>query len=146
MVGQGSVTRTSRSYLPPFIALTIASILQRKGSPWRLGIQLGLLIAAQYLISQEVLVDTVLSPSLLSSASPSTSAKGPRDGSSALPPLLVAFPMCALLAYPVWMLVAGPQHEAKNGGTGGERISERPTQFLRSRALAARVVWNAGAR
>ena len=41
--------------LPPFIALTVASILQRRGSPRRLGIQLGLLVAAQYLISPEVL-------------------------------------------------------------------------------------------
>ena len=41
--------------LPPFIALTVASILQNRGSPRRLGVQLGLLVAAQYLISPEVL-------------------------------------------------------------------------------------------
>jgi peptidoglycan/LPS O-acetylase OafA/YrhL len=40
--------------LPPFIALTVVSILQRRGSPLRLGIQLGLLVTAQYLISPEI--------------------------------------------------------------------------------------------
>jgi hypothetical protein len=41
--------------LPPLIAMTIVSILQTRGSPRRLGIQLGLLVTAQFLISSEVL-------------------------------------------------------------------------------------------
>ena len=67
--------------IPPFIALTIVSILQRKGSPWRLGIQLGLLVVAQYLISQEVLVDVAILTFRCSRVRrPSPSAENPRDG------------------------------------------------------------------
>ena len=56
MVGQ-SISHLELIFvpLPPFIALTVASILQNKGSSRRLGVQLGLLVAAQYLISPEVL-------------------------------------------------------------------------------------------
>ena len=51
MVGQGADHLVFTFVpIPPFIALTIVSILQRKGSPWRLGLQLGLLVVAQYLI------------------------------------------------------------------------------------------------
>ena len=57
--------------LPPFIVFTVVSILQRQGPPRRLGIQLGLLVTAQYLISPEV--SRLLSSSSLSllHASPS---------------------------------------------------------------------------
>ena len=56
MVGQ-SIAHLELMFvpLPPFIALTVASILQNRGSSRRLGVQLGLLVAAQYLISPEVL-------------------------------------------------------------------------------------------
>ncbi|MHB1519255.1 MAG: hypothetical protein ACYCVN_13735 [Acidimicrobiales bacterium] len=47
--------------LPPFIALTVVSIIQRHGLPRRLGIRLGLLLVAQYLISPEVFTAVVLS-------------------------------------------------------------------------------------
>ena len=98
--------------LPPLIALTIASILQRKGSPWRLGIQLGLLIVAQYFISQEVLVDTaIVSFAALVCVALRYPRKIPEIARAMGRPLLVALPLvAALLAYPVWMLVAGPQH------------------------------------
>ena len=46
--------------LPPFIALTVVSILQRRGSSLRLGIQLGLLASAQYLISPEITAIVVI--------------------------------------------------------------------------------------
>ena len=46
--------------LPPFIAFTVASIVQRRGSPVRLGITTGLLLAAQYLCSQEIFTTVVL--------------------------------------------------------------------------------------
>jgi hypothetical protein len=98
--------------IPPFIALTIVSILQRKGSPWRLGIQLGLLIAAQYFVSQEVLVDIAI---VSFAALVCVALRYPRRISEFARamgrPLLVAVPLVvALLAYPVWMLTAGPQH------------------------------------
>ena len=113
MVGQGTdhVVFTFVP-IPPFIALTLASILQRKGSPWRLGIQLGLLIVAQYLISQEVLVDTaIVSFAALVCVALRYPGRIPEIARAMGRPLLVAFPLvAALLAYPIWMLVAGPQH------------------------------------
>ncbi len=114
MVGQGSDHLVFTFVpLPPFIALTLVSILQRKGPPWRLGLQLGLLVVAQYLISQEVLVDTVI---ICVVALVCIAVRHPRRiremADAMVRPLVVAVPLAvALLAYPVWMLVAGPQHE-----------------------------------
>jgi hypothetical protein len=117
MVGQGSDHLVFTFVpIPPFIALTIVSILQRKGAPWRLGIQLGLLVVAQYFISQEVLVDVAI---LTLAALVCVALRYPRRiremGRAMVTPVLVALPVITvLLAYPVWMLVAGPQHS-----TGG---------------------------
>ena len=113
MVGQGASHLVFTFVpIPPFIALTIVSILQRKGSPWRLGIQLGLLVVAQYFISQEVLVDVAI---LTFVGLVCVALRYPRwiqeMGRAMVPPVLVALPViAALLAYPIWMLVAGPQH------------------------------------
>jgi hypothetical protein len=113
MVGQGTdhIVFTFVP-IPPLIALTLASIVQRKGSSWRLGIQLGLLIVAQYLISQEVLVDTaILSFIALVCIVVRYPRRIPEIGRAMARPLLIALPLAAvLLAYPVWMLTAGPQH------------------------------------
>jgi hypothetical protein len=101
--------------IPPFIALTIVSILQRKGSPWRLGIQLGLLVVAQYFISQELLADTAV---VVFVALVFVALRYPRrirEFARAMGrPLLIALPIVAgLLAYPVWMLADGPQHTSR---------------------------------
>jgi hypothetical protein len=98
--------------LPPFMALTVASILQRRGSPRRLGIQLGLLAAAQYFISPEVLTTVVLLTAL---AVVSVGAGGhsgiPVLARTIAKPFLIALVVGgALVAYPVWMMLAGPQH------------------------------------
>jgi hypothetical protein len=116
MVGQGSDHVVLAFVpIPPFIALTIASILQHKGSAWRLGVQLGLLIVAQYFICPEILVDVVIvtlgalvcvALRYLHRVSGMARAMGR--------PLLVALPLVVVfLAYPVWMLVAGPQHATR---------------------------------
>jgi hypothetical protein len=113
MVGQGADHLVfTFVVIPPFIALTIVSILQRKGSPWRLGIQLGLLVVAQYFISQEVLVDVAI---LTLAALVCVAFRHPQRilemGRAMVRPVVVALPLVAvLLAYPLWMLVAGPQH------------------------------------
>ena len=113
MVGQGADHLVFTFVpIPPFIALTIVSILQRKGAPWRLGIQLGLLVVAQYFISQEVAVDVAI---LTLAALVCVAVRHPNRiqemGRAMVRPVLVALPVIAvLLAYPVWMLVAGPQH------------------------------------
>jgi hypothetical protein len=115
MVGQGSDHLVFAFVpIPPFIALTIVAMLQRKGSPWRLGIQLGLLIVAQYLISQEVLVDVAI---LTLAALGLIALRHPQRirevGHALVRPAGVAVALVAmLLAYPVWMLLAGPQHAA----------------------------------
>ena len=61
MVGQG-LGHVEMMFvpLPPFIVMTVVSILQRQGSERRLGIQLGLLIAVQYLILPEVLASVAV--------------------------------------------------------------------------------------
>jgi hypothetical protein len=124
MVGQG-VSHLVFTFvpIPPFIALTIVSILQRRGSPPRLGVQLGLLVVAQYFISQEVLVDVAI---LTCAALVCVALRHPQGiqemGRAMARPVLVALPViAALLAYPVWMLVAGPQHT-----TGSVNAAENP--------------------
>ncbi len=113
MVGQGAAHLNLVFVpLPPFIALTVASLLQRRGSPRRLGIQLGLLLAAQYLISQEVLTIVVI---LLFVALVCVALRYPANLTEMLRtlwrPACIALVMVGvLLAYPVWMMLAGPQH------------------------------------
>ena len=61
MVGQG-LGHVEMMFvpLPPFIVMTVVSILQRQGSQRRLGVQLGLLVAVQYLILPEVLASVAV--------------------------------------------------------------------------------------
>ncbi len=98
--------------LPPFIVLTVVSIFQGRGPPRRLGLQLGLLVAAQYLISQELLttvvVLTVIAMTFVALRNPMKIAGLAR---TAMGPIGIALVVVsALLAFPVWMLLAGPQH------------------------------------
>ncbi len=98
--------------LPPFIVMTVVSILQRRGPPRRLGIQLGLLVVAQYLISPEVLVTVaVLTGAALVFVALSSPSKVPQLARTAAGPIGISLVVAVvLLAYPVWMLLAGPQH------------------------------------
>jgi hypothetical protein len=98
--------------IPPFIALTVEAILNRRGSPRRLGIQLGLLIAAQYLISQELLATVALVTfvAIACVLIRRRSEAGSLLRSSAMPTGIALVVATAILAYPVWMLAAGPQH------------------------------------
>jgi hypothetical protein len=98
--------------LPPLIALTLASILQRRGSPRGTGIRLGLLVAAQYLISPEVLATTaILGIAAVAWAAGRYPARARPTARWMVRPVGTAAAVAAaLLAYPIWMLVAGPQH------------------------------------
>jgi hypothetical protein len=115
MVGQGGGHPVLMFVpLPPFIVLTVASMLQGRGSRRRLGIQLGLLVTAQYLISPEVLavvgVLTFVAMACVVIRYPSAFPKMARAAAGSA---VIAFALAAvLLAYPVWMLMAGPQHVA----------------------------------
>ncbi len=98
--------------LPPLIAATVVSILQRKGSPWRLGVQLGALIAAQYLIMPEIAaVVVVLGVVAVAFVAIRRLAMVPGLAMPVARSALIAGVVAlSLLAYPVWMLVAGSQH------------------------------------
>ena len=98
--------------LPPLIAWTVASVLQRKGSPRRLGIRLGLLVAAQYLISPEVLAVTVVLTivAVLFAAVRHRSQAVEVARGVWRPAVLAVVTAGVILAYPVWMMLAGPGH------------------------------------
>jgi hypothetical protein len=100
--------------LPPFIALTVASILQRQGSPRRLGIRLGLLMSAQYLIAPEVAATVAIlafvAVAFLAIRDPAHFREMAHRSSG--PAAIAVVVAAVLLAYPVWMLMAGPQHVA----------------------------------
>jgi hypothetical protein len=98
--------------LPPFIALVVTSILQDRGSPARLGVLLGFLLAGQYLISPEIFASvalfTVAAVFLVAVRRPGRAFE---TVGRLLPPVGIALVVtAALLAYPVWMMVAGAQH------------------------------------
>jgi hypothetical protein len=97
--------------IPPFIALTVVSILQRRGSPRRLGIQLGLLVEAQYLISPEVLTMVAFFTVAALACLAIGDCAHLREMASALavPAGIAVCVAIVLLACPLWMQVAGPQ-------------------------------------
>ena len=100
--------------LPPFIALTVTSILQRRESPRRLGIQLGLLVVAQFLCEPEILatVAIVIAWAMVCVVVHHR-ARVAEVTRALLQPFGIAFVLVAvLLAYPVWMMLVGPQHYA----------------------------------
>jgi hypothetical protein len=100
--------------LPPFIALTVVSILQRRGSPVRLGVQLGLLLAAQFLSEAEVFTTVVIVTTwaLICAAIARPAKVRDAVGAAARPVGIALCVVGALLAYPLWMLLAGPQRYA----------------------------------
>jgi hypothetical protein len=98
--------------LPPLIAATIVSILQRRAVSWRLGLLLGVLISAEYLIMPEVVAFIVIigvaAIAFVAIRRPALVRE--RAKPVAATTLIAVFVTVVLLAYPVWMLVAGPQH------------------------------------
>lgn len=95
--------------LVPLIAFVVVSIVRGGGTPLRLGIELGLLVTAQYLISPEILTIVILfglvGTAFIAVRAPTTIVK------KAWQPIAVAVALSGtLLAYPIWMMTAGPQH------------------------------------
>jgi hypothetical protein len=98
--------------LPPFIVSTLVSMLLRRGSDRRLGLQLGVLAAAQFLISPEIFASLALLVGLgllfVVLRNPRRAFQTTHD---VIRPIGIALAVSVvLLAYPVWMLLAGPQH------------------------------------
>jgi hypothetical protein len=113
MVGH-SLAHISLTFLPlpPLMAWTVVCMVRGQWSPWWSGVLLGLLVTGQYLISPEVLaivaVLIVVVGVFMAICHPSD-IRGMVGG--LVGPLAVAAGVAgALLAYPVWMMVAGPQH------------------------------------
>jgi hypothetical protein len=98
--------------LPPLIAATVVSILQRRAVSWRLGIQLGVLFSAQYLISAELAADVVIiavvAIAIVAIRRPALVRELAMPAARSV--LIAGVVTLVLLAYPVWVLVAGPQH------------------------------------
>jgi hypothetical protein len=98
--------------LPPFIVLVVSSILQGRSTPRRLGVLLGLLLAGQFLISPEIFatvaIFTIVAVCLVAVRQPGRALE--TLGRMWRPVGIALAVMAALLAYPVWMMVAGPQH------------------------------------
>jgi hypothetical protein len=114
MVGQG-IGHAFLTFIPipPLIFLMVDEIIGRRRWPaYRAGIVLGLLCAAQYLISQEILAITVLAVLMTVTL---VALAGRQQIALVIRHVLVAAGWAAgvsgvLLAYPAWMAVAGPQH------------------------------------
>ncbi len=98
--------------LPPFIALTLVSIVRRTGSPRRLGLELGLLLAAQFLIAPEIFVMCIiLSALVLITVGLRQRAQVVERCRNMLRPLATAAVVTALLiVIPAWMYEFGPRH------------------------------------
>ena len=146
MVGQGADHLVFTFVpIPPFIALTIVSILQRKGSPWRSASSSGCSSSPSTSSRKRCWWTWPSSLSRLSCVSPFVIRKNPGDRSCDGQAVFVALPVIAvLLAYPVgcWSLAA-----ASNGRSVSlENPSTRSAQLLRSRTTPACVIWNAIAR
>jgi len=113
MMGQ-AVDHTVLAFvpLPPFIALVVVAIIQHKQPRLRLGVWLGVLIAAQFLISPEVLASVGIMTVI---ALVVTAVRRPRlvreRTARVTASVGIAVAVSAvLMAYPVWMMLDGPQH------------------------------------
>lgn len=98
--------------IPPLIAATVVAILQRRAFSWRLGLLLGVLFSAQYLIMPEICAFIVViglaAIALAAIRRPALAREIAMPAASTA--LIAGLVSLVLLAYPVWMLVAGPQH------------------------------------
>jgi hypothetical protein len=99
--------------LPPLIMLVVAELfVRRTGNPRWWGLALGLLTVGQFLISSEVLVTTALVTlvglAMLAAARPGQIVTALRFAAGGLLTGLLA--VAVVLAYPIWVFFAGPEH------------------------------------
>ena len=97
---------------PPLIALVLSRIVEGDGSTRRNGSLLGLLVVAQFLTEPEVMAMVAVVALVALVTVIVGHPAGAREVSRRLvrPLLLAAAIAAVLLAYPVWMILAGPQH------------------------------------
>jgi hypothetical protein len=99
--------------LPPIIVWALARLLSgTTRRPWLTGVFLGLLLAGQFLISQEIFAIVVAACALgVVVAAALRPRLVPVSIRRSGPGLIWALGVAAVvLAYPVWMMTAGPQH------------------------------------
>ncbi len=102
--------------LPPLIVAVAVDLTKTVHHVWRKGVLLGVLVAAQYLISSEILVITALlclaGGLVVAGWGLVTHKHWLRDGTSALGVGLLTAAVVAgpLLAYPLWFQFSGPLH------------------------------------
>lgn len=98
--------------LPPLIALVTVSILRGRGNPIRQGVGLGVLLAAEYLIAPELTaIIAVFLVAALACAGLRRPSRIPEVARRMARPVGIALAVgTVLVAYPVWLLLAGPQH------------------------------------
>lgn len=101
--------------LPPLILLVLHDLVVRQaGSPWRSGLALGALVVSQFFVATEVLATTavfaVLAVVVLAVSKPA--AVRARVPYAAAGLGVAAGVAVAVLAYPAYILLAGPQHIA----------------------------------
>lgn len=97
--------------LPPLIFLVLCRIAaDQPGRPWAPGLTLALLCAAQFLISAEVLASTIIvgAVGLAAAAAVDNDAARDRWRFAASVIGVAAAVTAVLLAYPLWLLLAGP--------------------------------------
>ena len=107
---QGHVNWTAQFLVPPLILAVLR--LRRPGRAVRGGVVLGLLVAYQAFVNEEVLFYTALALGLfvIVYAPAETGHRAASCGRSSLRGLLVALVVAgALLAYPLWVQFFGPQ-------------------------------------
>jgi hypothetical protein len=98
--------------LPPLIVWSLSRLLSGTTRQWRTGVFLGLLVAGQFLISQEIFAIVVAACALglvvAAALRPGFVRVAVRRSG---PGLILAIGVTGvLLAYPLWMMLAGPQH------------------------------------
>jgi hypothetical protein len=102
--------------VPPMLVALEEILVRQRGSPWWLGAGLGFLAACQLLIGEEVLVGTALIGGIMLVV---LVLLYPRQVASRVPYALralatAAFVWLILVAWPLWLQLAGPQHIVGN--------------------------------
>jgi hypothetical protein len=130
--------------LPPLIFMCVFElVVLRSPKPRRWGIALGLLLVAQFFISQEVAVTTVgmgaIGLGLLAIIRPRSVLPALRYAMAGLVPAIAIVVAC--LAYPFWADVAGPGHYTGAAHVGGLSADLLGSVLPTSQQLFAPTSW-----